>query len=144
MTTFLILTGLSLFILRSQLLRVALREMGATTGSAEIAPEKLHASPALGAMSGWFSLGGAAGLMLLALVTSGYLWGFGLIVFGIMGGVALSAFMLPTIGSTLALGHQGGDGDKSIAEFNRRFGSHIAFGVAVLALLAWAFHLRLL
>jgi hypothetical protein len=144
MTTFLILFGLSLFILRSQLLRVALREMGAASASTQIEPEKLHASPALGAMSGWFSLGGAAGLMLLALVTSGYLWGFGLIVFGIMGGVALSAFMLPTIGTTIALGHQGGDGDRSVAEFNQRYGMHVAFAVAALALLAWALHLRLL
>jgi hypothetical protein len=143
MTTFLILFGLSLFILRSQLLRVALKETG-TNAAGQIDSDKLHASPALGAMSGWFSLGGAAGLMLLALVTSGYLWGLGLIVFGIMGGVALSSFTLPTIGSTLALGHQGGDGNRSIAEFNRRYGAHIAFGVAALALLAWATHLGLL
>ncbi|MCU0885509.1 MAG: hypothetical protein MUC44_11310 [Beijerinckiaceae bacterium] len=143
MTTFLILFGLSLFILRSQLLRVALKETGASAAG-QIEADKLHASPALGAMSGWFSLGGAAGLMLLALITSGYLWGLGLIVFGIMGGVALSSFTLPTIGSTLALGHQGGDGNRSIAEFNRRYGAHIAFGVAVLALLAWALHLGLL
>ena len=143
MTTFLILFGLSLFILRSQLLRVALKETGTNT-TGQIDSDKLHASPALGAMSGWFSLGGAAGLMLLALVTSGYLWGLGLIVFGIMGGVALSSFTLPTIGSTLALGHQGGDGNRSIAEFNRRYGAHIAFGVAALALLAWAMHLGLL
>jgi|GEM_PF-5114659 hypothetical protein len=143
MTTFLILFGLSLFILRSQLLRVALKETGANAAG-QIEAHKLHASPALGAMSGWFSLGGAAGLMLLALVTSGYLWGLGLIVFGIMGGVALSTFTLPTIGSTMALGHQGGDGNRSIAEFNRRYGAHIAFGVAALALLAWAMHLGLL
>jgi hypothetical protein len=143
MTTFLILFGLSLFILRSQLLRVAMKETGANAAG-EIDAGKLHASPALGAMSGWFSLCGAAGLMLLALVTSGYLWGLGLIVFGIMGGVALSSFTLPTIGSTLALGHQGGDGNRSIAEFNRRYGAHIAFGVAALALLAWATHLGLL
>jgi hypothetical protein len=143
MTTFLILFGLSLFILRSQLLRVALKETGANAAG-QIEARKLHASPALGAMSGWFSLGGAAGLMLLALVTSGYLWGLGLIVFGIMGGVALSTFTLPTIGSTMALGHQGGDGNRSIAEFNRRYGAHIAFGVAALALLAWAMHLGLL
>jgi hypothetical protein len=91
MTTFLILFGLSLFILRSQLLRVALKETGANAAG-QIDADKLHASPALGAMSGWFSLCGAAGLMLLALVTSGYLWGLGLIVFGIMGGVALFAF----------------------------------------------------
>jgi hypothetical protein len=143
MTTFLILTGLSLFILRSQLLRVALKETGANAAG-QIDANKLHSSPALGAMSGWFSLGGAAGLMVLALVTSGYLWGLGLIVFGILGGVALSSFTLPTIGSTLALGHQGGDGNRSIAAFNRRFGAHIAFGVAALALLAWAMHLGLL
>ena len=143
MTTFLILFGLSLFILRSQLLRVALKETGASAAG-QIDADKLHASPALGAMSGWFSLGGAAGLMLLALVTSGYLWGLGLIVFGIMGGVALSSFTLPTIGSTQALGHQGGDGNRSIADFNRRYGAHIAFGVAALALLAWALHLGLL
>ncbi len=143
MTTFLILFGLSLFILRSQLLRVALKETGANAAG-QIDANKLHASPALGAMSGWFSLGGAAGLMLLALVTAGYLWGLGLIVFGILGGVALSSFTLPTIGSTLALGHQGGDGNRSIAEFNQRYGAHIAFGVAVLALLAWATHLGLL
>jgi hypothetical protein len=144
MTTFLILLGLSLFILRSQLLRVALSEMGAGKISDKVDVERLHASPALGAMSGWFSLGGAAALMLLALVTSGYLWGFGLIVFGILGGVALSAVLLPTIGSTMALGHHGGEGNKSIAEVNRRYGAHIAFGVAALALLGWALHLRLL
>lgn len=142
MTTFLILLGLSLFILRSQLLRVALNETSGGNGKVEA--EKLHASPALGAMSGWFSLGGAAGLMLLALVTSGYLWGFGLIVFGILGGVALSGVLLPTIGSSMALGHAGGEGNRSIAEFNRRFGAHIAFGVAALALVAWARHLGLL
>jgi hypothetical protein len=141
--TFFILLGLSLFILRSQLLRVALRASGAEAAG-KIEADKLHASPAMGAMSGWFSLGGAAALMLLAIVTSGYLWGFSLIVFGILGGVALSAFLLPTIGSTLALGHHGGEGEKSIAAFNRRFGSHIAFLVAALALVAWALHLRLL
>lgn len=144
MTTFFILFGLSLFVLRSQLLRVALGEMGAGKISDKVAPEKLHASPTMGAMSGWFSLGGAAGLMVLALVTSGYLYGFALIVFGILGGVALSAVLLPTIASTLALGHHGGDGNRSIAEVNRRYGAHVAFGVAALALLAWALHLGLL
>ncbi len=144
MTAFLILLGLSLFILRSQLLRVALREMGAANISDKVDVAKLHASPTMGAMSGWFSLGGAAGLMLLALVTSGYLWGFGMIVFGIIGGVALSAFTLPTIGSTFVLGQHGGDGNRSIAEFNRRYGAHLAFGVTALALLGWALHLRIL
>lgn len=142
MITFLILTGLSLFILRSQLLRVALLELGSGTGAVD--PAKLHSSPALGSMSGWFSLGGAAALMLLAIITSGYLWGFGLIAFGIIGGVALSSVVLPTIGSTMLTGHHGGEGNKSIAEVNRRYGAHVAFGVAALALLAWALHLRLL
>jgi hypothetical protein len=118
--------------------------MGGSALDKQIDPARLHASPALGAMSGWFSLGGAAALMLLALVTSGYLWGFGLIVFGIMGGVALSAFMLPTIGSSMALGHAGGEGDRSIAAFNRRFGAHVALGVTAIALMAWAQHLGLL
>lgn len=142
MITFLILFGLSLFILRSQLLRVALLELGAGTGALDMA--KLHVSPTLGSMSGWFSLGGAAGLMLLAIITSGYLWGLGLIAFGIIGGVALSSFVLPTIGSTMVTGHHGGEGNKSIAEVNRRYGAHVAFGVAALALLAWALHLRIL
>ncbi len=141
-TTFFVLLGLSLFILRSQLLRVALRESGAMEAG-KIEAEKLHASPALGAMSGWFSLMGAAALMLLAIETSGYLRGAALIVFGILGGVALSAVMLPAIGSRQA-GDQAGGGDRSIAAFNRRFGAHIALGVAALALMAWAVRLGLL
>jgi hypothetical protein len=141
MTTFLILLGLSLFILRSQLLRVALRASGGPAEGGKIDVGRLHASPALGAASGWLSLGGAAMLMLLALVTSGYLWGFGLIVFGILGGVALSAFTLPTIGSSMALGHLSGEGDRSIAEFNRLYGAYVAIAVAGIAALAWALHL---
>jgi hypothetical protein len=137
MTTFLILFGLSLFILRSQLLRVALAERS----DASIDPGELHVSPVLGAASGWASLGGAAALMLLALVTSGYLWGFSLIVFGVLGGVALSAVLLPTIGSTLVLGQHGGEGNRSIAAFNRRYGALVAFAVTGVALLAWGLHL---
>jgi hypothetical protein len=140
MTTFLILTGLSLFILRSQLLRVALQESASAGGQLDAG--KLHDNAALGAASGWASLGGAAALMLLALVTSGYAWGFGLIVFGILGGVVLSSVLLPTIGSTLALGHHGGEGNKSIAAFNRRYGALVAFAVMGVALLAWGLHLR--
>ncbi len=134
MTTFLILAGLSLFILRSQLLRVGLQQSGHD-------PAKLHASQRLGAASGWLSLAGAALLMLLAIVANGYAWGFGLIVFGVLGGVALSAVMLPTIGSTLALGHHGGEGDASIAEVNRRYGAWVALAVPAIAALAWFEHL---
>jgi hypothetical protein len=80
--------------------------------------------------------------MLLALVTSGYAWGFGLIVFGILGGIVLSSVLLPTIGSSLALGHHGGEGNKSIAAFNRRYGALVAFAVTGVAILAWGLHLR--
>jgi hypothetical protein len=144
MTTFLILLGLSLFILRSQLLRVALAESGQGNGASggKIDVSSLHASPLMGAASGWLSLGGAVLLMLLALVQQGYLWGIGLVIAGVAGGVLLSSFLLPTIGSTLALGHHGGEGNKSIAEFNRRYGAIIAFSVAGVALLAWGLHIR--
>jgi hypothetical protein len=138
MTTFLILTGLSLFILRSQLLRVALQQAGGAQADAKL----LHASPALGAASGWLSLAGAMALMLLAVAANGWVWGLGMVALGIIGGIALSSVLLPTLGSTLALGHHGGEGDKSIAEFNRRYGALVAFAVAGVALLAWGLHLR--
>ena len=138
MITFLILLGLSLFILRSQLLRVAIREMGG-----EVKVEQLHASPALGSVSGWASLTGAILLLLLSIVLHGYLSGFAFAVLGIIGGVALSALVLPAIGSTFMLGHLGGNGDRSITEFNRRYGAHIAFGVAALAVLGWLLVLRM-
>ncbi len=139
MTTFIILFGLSLFILRSQLLRVAIRQMGG-----EVKVEQLHASPVLGAASGWASLTGAILLVLLAVAVHGYLSGFAFAVLGIIGGVALSSLVLPAIGSTFMLGHLGGNGDKSIAEFNRRYGAHSAFLVAALAVLGWLLVLRML
>lgn len=138
MTTFVILFGLSLFILRSQLLRVAIREMGN-----EVKVEKLHASPLLGAASGWAGLAGAILLVILSVAAHGYLSGFAFAVLGIIGGVALSSLVLPAIGSTFMLGHLGGNGDKSIAEFNRRHGGHIAFSVAALAVIGWLLVLRM-
>ncbi len=80
--------------------------------------------------------------MLLALVQHGYLWGIGLILAGVAGGVLLSAVALPALGSTLALGHHGGEGNASIAAFNRRYGAHVAFAVTGVALLAWGLRLR--
>ncbi len=139
MITFLILLGLSVFILRSQLLRVAIRQMGG-----EVKVEQLHASPVLGAASGWASLTGAILLVLLSVAVHGYLSGFAFAVLGIIGGVALSSLVLPAIGSTFMMGHLGGNGDKSIAEFNRRYGAHIAFLVAALAVLGWLLVLRML
>lgn len=140
MTTFLILAGLSLFILRSQLLRVALEQHG----GAKADPALLHASPALGAASGWLSLAGAAALMLLAVAANGWAWGLGMTAFGVIGGIVLSAVLLPTLGSTLALGHHGGEGNKSIAAFNRAYGAYVALAVAGIAGLGWLLHLRLL
>ncbi len=138
MITFLILFGLCIFILRSQLLRIAIRQMGG-----EVKVQQLHASPALGAASGWASLTGAVLLVVLSFAVHGYLSGLAIAVLGIIGGVAFSALVLPAIGSTFMLGHLGGDGDRSIAEFNRRYGAHIAFGVAALAALGWLLVLRL-
>jgi hypothetical protein len=137
MTTFLILAGLALFILRSQLLRVAIQQLG---GKAD--PAKLHASPVLGAASGWASLAGAAALMLLALVIYDYLWGLVVIGGGIFCGVLLSSFALPIIGSTLVFGHHGGEGAKSIAALNRTYGAWVAFAVMGCALLGWGLHVR--
>jgi hypothetical protein len=107
--------GIALFILRAQILRVAIRELG---------PDNLHASKALGAASGWASLIGAVLLVLCAINASGYIWG--LITVG-------SALFISTLGHTLALGHHGGEGDKSIAQFNHRHGHWIAFAVAGIA-----------
>lgn len=138
MTTFLIIIGICLFLLRSQLLRVALME----SGGASADPKLLHVSPSLGAASGWLSLAGAALLMLLAIVENGYLWGSVIVLGSIATGIVVSSLALPVIGSTLMLGHHGGEGMKSIVEFNRRYGAHFAFAVAGLAALAWALHLR--
>lgn len=126
LTPYLIPSGLALFVLRSQLLRVAIREGG---------PENLHASPALGAASGWASLFGAAALCLLAFVFMGAIGGLLTIVAGLAVGVIGSALFLPMLGSTLAFGHHGGEGDKSVAAFNRAYGHWIAFAVAAIAAL---------
>jgi hypothetical protein len=117
--------GLALFILRAQLLRVSIRELGM---------ENLHASKALGAASGWASLGGAVALCLLAVVVMGIVWGPVLIVAGLVLGVVASALFLPMLGNTLAMGMHGGEGDKSVAAFNRRYGHWLAFAVAGIAL----------
>jgi hypothetical protein len=130
MTNITIILGLALFIWRSQLLRTALIESGND-------PAKLHASPGLGAASGWASLAGAALLAILAVLHNSLL-GVGLVVIlGIAAGIALSALMQGVIGKTMALGHLSGEGAGSIAAFNRQYGAYIAFAVPALALLAW-------
>jgi hypothetical protein len=122
---FLIPAGLALFILRAQLLRVSIRELGM---------ENIHASKGLGAASGWASLFGAVTLALLAFLFMGVLWGAALVVIGLVLGVVSSALFLPMLGRTLAMGMHGGEGDKSVAAFNRRYGHWIAFAVAGMAL----------
>jgi hypothetical protein len=121
---YLIPIGLALFILRSQLLRVAIQETGG---------EDIHKSPMLGAASGWSSLLGALALIACAFYTDGWLRGAATIVIGLGLGILGSALFLPMIGSTLAMGHHGGEGNKSIAEINRRFGHVIAFAVGWIA-----------
>ena len=118
--------GIALFILRAQILRIAIRELGA---------ENLHASQALGAASGWASLFGAMVLVASAIIFSGTLWGVVSIIIGIALGVVGSALFISTLGHTLALGHHGGEGDKSVAQFNRHYGHWIAFAVAGIAAL---------
>jgi hypothetical protein len=119
--------GLALFILRAQILRVAIRAEGIGN---------LHASKALGAASGWASLFGALLLVGCALLLNGIVWGLVSIAIGLALGVAASALFLPMLGNTLAFGHHGGDGDRSIAAFNRRYGHWIAFAVGGLGLFA--------
>jgi hypothetical protein len=118
--------GLALFILRAQLLRVAIREDGI---------DNLHDSKAIGAASGWASLLGALALMASAIALQGVLWGLVLVIIGLALGVVGSAVFLPTLGSTNVMGHHGGEGNRSIADFNRRYGPGIAFTVAGLAAL---------
>jgi hypothetical protein len=125
-TPVLIPLGLALFILRAQLLRVAIRELG---------PENLHASKGLGAASGWASLFGALLLAGLAFVTNGFAWGVLLIGIGLALGVVASALFLPLLGQTNAMGMHGGEGDRSVAAFNRNYGHWIAFAVAGVAVL---------
>jgi hypothetical protein len=121
---YLIVLGLALFILRAQLLRVGIAELGM---------ENLHASKALGAFSGWLGLGGAAVLACVAFAYGGIVWGLVLVTGGMALGVIVSAVFLPVLRSTFALGHHGGDGDRSVAEFNRRYGPFVALTVAVFA-----------
>jgi hypothetical protein len=120
----LIPVGFALFILRAQLLRVGIGELGM---------ENLHASKPLGAISGWLGLGGAAVLAVAAFISGGIVWGLVLITGGMALGIILSAVALPVLGSTLLLGHHGGEGNKSIAEFNRRYGPYFALAVAGIA-----------
>jgi hypothetical protein len=124
---YLIPAGLALFILRAQLLRIGITELGM---------ENLHASSALGAFSGWLGLGGAAVLAFVAFAYGGTIWGLVLVTGGMALGVIVSAVFLPVLRNTLALGHHSGDGDKSVAEFNRRYGPFIALTVAAIAVVS--------
>jgi hypothetical protein len=124
-TPILISLGLALFILRAQLLRVAIRELGI---------ENIHASKGLGAASGWASLFGALLLAALAFVTNGVVWGVALTGIGLAAGVVASALFLPLLGQTNAAGMHGGEGDRSVAAFNRAYGHWLAFAVAGIAL----------
>jgi hypothetical protein len=123
---YLIPLGLALFVLRTQLLRVALEQ---ANGDVSL----IHKSPSLGAMSGWASLLGAVVLIGCAIALDGWLKGILTIVIGLGIGIIGSAIFLPTVGSTLAMGHHGGEGHKSIAELNRRFGHVVAFAVGWIA-----------
>jgi hypothetical protein len=126
----LILVGLALFILRSQLLRVAMQQAGGDMA-------QVHASALLGATSGWASLVGALALITAALLSQGLVWGIVFIFLGIAMGVLGSALFLPMIGSSNALGHLGGEGNRSIAGFNKLYGHLVAFAVAGCAVLAF-------
>jgi hypothetical protein len=123
-TPILIPLGLALFILRAQVLRVAIRAVGM---------DNLHASKGLGAASGWASLFGALLLAVLAFITNGMLWGVLLIGIGLVLGVVASSLFLPLLGQTNAAGMHGGEGDKSVAAFNRSYGHWLAFAVAGIA-----------
>jgi hypothetical protein len=121
---FLIPIGFALFILRAQLLRI---------GVAEFGMDNLHASKALGVASGWLGLFGAALLVYVAFAYGGIVWGLVLVTGGIALGIVASALFLPLLRSTFALGHHSGDGDRSVAELNRRYGPFIALSVAAIA-----------
>jgi hypothetical protein len=121
---FLIPFGFAIFVLRAQLLRIGINELGM---------ENLHTSKALGAFSGWMGLAGAAVLACIAFAYAGIVWGLVLVTGGLMLGIILSAVSLPILRSTFALGHHSGDGDRSVAEFNRQYGPYIALSVAAIA-----------
>jgi hypothetical protein len=130
--------GFMLFILRAQLLRIGITELGS---------ENLHASKTLGLISGWAGLGGAALLAYTAFAYAGIVWGLVLVTGGMALGIIASAVFLPLLRSTNAFGYHGGEGDKSVAEFNRRYGSFVALSVAAIALytayIVYAFAMRL-
>ena len=142
MTTLLILLGLTLFVMRSQLLRIGMQQAGVKGSTVDMS--KVHASPVMGAVSGWLSLMGASALMLLAFNAEGWLAGGILIVCAIAAGILASALVIPLIGSSQALGSTGGQGMPSVAAFNYAWGAHVALSVTGCAALAWAAHLRLL
>jgi hypothetical protein len=121
---FLIPFGFAIFVLRAQLLRIGIAELGL---------ENLHSSKVLGSVSGWLGLSGAAVLACVAFAYGGIVWGLVLVTGGLMLGILLSAVSLPILRSTFALGHHSGDGDKSVAEFNRQYGPFIALAVAAVA-----------
>jgi hypothetical protein len=123
---FLIPIGFAIFVLRAQLLRIGIGELGM---------ENLHSSKALGAVSGWLGLGGAAVLACIAFAYGGIVWGLVLVTGGLTLGIILSAVSLPILRSTFALGHHSGDGDRSVAEFNRQYGPYIALAVAAIAVI---------
>jgi hypothetical protein len=117
--------GFALFILRAQLMRIGIAELGL---------ENLHASRMLGQVSGWLGLAGAAGLAVVAFVHAGAIWGLALVTGGMALGIVVSALTLPLLRSTFALGHHSGDGDRSVAEFNRLYGPYVALAVAGIAI----------
>jgi hypothetical protein len=137
----LILFGLALFILRSQLLRVGMQMAAGGAGGMDMA--KVHASPLMGNISGMLALGAAGSLVILALQASGTVNGLLITVGGIMAGIVLAATLIPLLGTTLMFGHHGGEGMVSVAAFNRAYGAYVALSVAVLAGFAWALHLGL-
>jgi hypothetical protein len=126
---YLIPIGLALFVLRSQLLRISIHETAEANGNFE----NIHKSPVLGASSGWVSLIGALALIGCAIYLDGWLRGAATIVIGLGLGVVGSAVFLPMVANTLAMGHHGGEGNRSIAELNRKFGHIIAFAVGWIA-----------
>jgi hypothetical protein len=136
MTTTLIIIGLALFILRSQLLRVGMQLAAREEGGMDMA--KVHASAMLGAVSGWLGLMAAAALIVLAFLAEGLLAGGVIVLAGLGVGILLSAVLIPVLGTTLAFGHHGGEGMVSVAAFNRAYGAYVALSVVAIAGIAWA------
>lgn len=124
-TPFLIVLGLALFILRMQLLWIALQSLG---------KDKVHPSPALGAASGWASLVGVVLLCLLAPLVAGGIRGILVILAGLALGVVGSAMFISVVGKTSLFGHYSGEGNTSVAVFTQRYGHWLAFAVLGIAL----------